>query len=217
MNTARNLLRGNAESARRCPLGHRFAMLHLLCSIRGRSRHARLSGATTETWREGMRPSLRAEAMHELEAYFLGCDTAAEAMPDFDSPAERARARFAFAASLVVPMLLVGGLLLVPTIAGDHALAKLLRFSQWALMLPLLGSAMLAWLSRLGAQSRAPMPWAPLLAAAMAAGVTVLALLARGTLVVDSPLALVLPFAALGVLAVFLRDWRLLRKAEAQA
>lgn len=65
----------------------------------------------------------------------------------FDSPQELARARRVFAATLLVPLLLISALLIVSGNALDRSLISLLQFSTVALAIPLTGSGA-AWLYR---------------------------------------------------------------------
>ena len=133
------------DSHQRCCLAH---VRSLLGAIRTRHRLAEsldtigLVGADHDE--ELASPTLHDFHVGELEAAVLApCATATietgQALR-YDSPQELTRAKWVFAATLLVPILLMSTLLIASGNALDHSMISLLRFSIFLLAIPLTGT-----------------------------------------------------------------------------
>lgn len=131
----------------------------------------------------------------------------------FDSAREIARAKLVFAASLVVPLVLVAAALSLFGAQLDRAATALLQFSALALATPLI-FALAKTALRSGWQGIRQHPWLALLGAAAAGGYASTAVAMSGPASATTS-ALTLSVAGLLVMAVQLGHWWLLRRTLA--
>ncbi|MEO7935999.1 MAG: hypothetical protein ABIR27_07050 [Dokdonella sp.] len=130
------------DSHQRCCLAH---VRSLLGAIRTRHRLAESLGTIglvgADHDEELASPTLHDFHVGELEAAVLAPCAAATIETGqalrFDSPQELVRAKWVFAATLLVPILLMSALLIASGNALDHSMISLLRFSTFLLAIPL--------------------------------------------------------------------------------
>lgn len=135
-----------AERAERQPSSCCIAYVrNLLERVRTRHRQdgqdPRPGGGSDNAESDLPRPSLHDILAGELEASLMADGGPALTCPGLeirhDDPAELARARVVFALTLLVPLLLVSASMVLLDGALGHALHALLRFSMFALAVPL--------------------------------------------------------------------------------
>lgn len=139
-NALQHIDRTTSDSQHRCCLAHLRA---LLGTIRARHRFAESVNIGLDDGRELVPPSLRDYHVGELEASVLATDSSIRLdNPQsllYNSPQELTRAKWVFAATLLVPILLMSALLIASGNVLDHSMISLLRFSIFLLAIPLTG------------------------------------------------------------------------------